>query len=216
MRGTRHTEEQIIAILKQAEGGLKTAEVCRQHEITDATLYRWKAKYGGMEVSDAKKLRQLEEENRKLKHVVAELTLDNRALKDCPKTGEACGPKEGGATSDGSIADERASCLQADRIDSGNAESGHAGVCSPARLDDFLAGPRGELRGRPYRSPGETDRGGTPTGDRRRAGLGDWIAGRSVTDLLARIRVRFDLHIMARIALRNRTTSGFSTARSRC
>ena len=82
MRGTRHSEEQIIAILKQAENGVKTTEVCRQHGITEATLYRWKAKFGGMEVSDAKKLRQLEEENRKLKHVVAELTLDNRALKD--------------------------------------------------------------------------------------------------------------------------------------
>jgi putative transposase len=82
MRGSRHSEEQIIAILKQAENGMKTAEVCRQHSITEATLYRWKAKFGGMEVSDAKKLRQLEEENRKLKHVVAELTLDNRALKD--------------------------------------------------------------------------------------------------------------------------------------
>jgi putative transposase len=82
MRGTRHSEEQIIAILKQAEGGLKTAEVCRQHGITEQTFYRWKAKYGGLEVSDAKTLRHLEEENRKLKHVVAELTLDNRALKD--------------------------------------------------------------------------------------------------------------------------------------
>ena len=82
MRGTRHSEEQIIAILKQAENGMKTVEVCRQHGITEATLYRWKAKFGGMEISDAKKLRQLEEENRKLKHVVAELTLDNRALKD--------------------------------------------------------------------------------------------------------------------------------------
>ena len=82
MRGTRHSEEQIIAILKQADNGVKTAELCRQHGIVEQTLYRWKAKYGGMEVSDAKKLKQLEEENRKLKHVVAELTLDNRALKD--------------------------------------------------------------------------------------------------------------------------------------
>ena len=61
---------------------MKTAEVCQQRGIIEATLYRWKAKFGGMEISDAKKLRQLEEENRKLKHVVAELTLDNRALKD--------------------------------------------------------------------------------------------------------------------------------------
>ena len=82
MRGTRHSEEQIIAILKQAEKGVATGEVCRQHGVSEQTFYRWKAKYGGLEISDAKKLKQLEEENRKLKHVVAELTLDNRALKD--------------------------------------------------------------------------------------------------------------------------------------
>ena len=82
MRGTRHSEGQIIGILKQSDNGVKTSELCRQHGISEQTLYRWKAKYGGMEVSDAKKLKQLEEENRKLKHVVAELTLDNRALKD--------------------------------------------------------------------------------------------------------------------------------------
>jgi len=82
MRGTRQSEEQIIAILKQADNGVKTAELCRQHGIVEQTLYRWKAKYGGLDVSDARKLKQLEEENRKLKHVVAELTLDNRALKD--------------------------------------------------------------------------------------------------------------------------------------
>ncbi|HEV2716788.1 MAG TPA: IS3 family transposase [Terriglobales bacterium] len=82
MKGTRHSEEQIIAILKQGEAGLATAELCRQHGISEQTYYRWKAKYGGMESGDAKKLKQLEDENRKLKHVVAELTLDNRALKD--------------------------------------------------------------------------------------------------------------------------------------
>ena len=82
MKGIRHSEEQIIAILKQGEAGLATPELCRQHGITEQTSYRWKAKCGGMENGDAKKLKQLEEENRKLKHVVAELTLDNRALKD--------------------------------------------------------------------------------------------------------------------------------------
>ena len=82
MRGTRHSEEQIIGILKQAESGLRTAEICRQHGISEQTFYRWKAKYGGLEASDAKKLRQLEDENGKLKRLVAELTLDNRALKD--------------------------------------------------------------------------------------------------------------------------------------
>lgn len=82
MRGTRHSEEQVIAILKRADSEVKTAELCRQHGITEATYYRWKAKCGGTDVRDAKKLEQLEEENRKLKHVVADLTLDNLALKD--------------------------------------------------------------------------------------------------------------------------------------
>ena len=80
MKGTRHSEEQVIAILKQGEAGLTTAELCRQQGITEQTYYRWKAKYGGMEVSEARRLRQLEEENRQLKHVVAELLLDKRAL----------------------------------------------------------------------------------------------------------------------------------------
>ena len=82
MKGKRHSEEQIIAILKQAEVGMKTPEVCRQAGISEQTFYRWKAKYGGLEVSDAKKLRHLEDENRQLKQVVAELTLDNRVLRD--------------------------------------------------------------------------------------------------------------------------------------
>jgi len=79
VKGTRHSEEQIIAILKQGEAGLGTPELWASAR---QTYYRWKAKYGGMESADVKKLRQLEDENRKLKHVVAELTLDNRALKD--------------------------------------------------------------------------------------------------------------------------------------
>lgn len=82
MKGKRHSEEQIIAILKQSEAGMKTTEVCRQAGVSEQTFYRWKAKYGGMEASDAKKLRHLEEENRQLEQVVAELTLDNRILRD--------------------------------------------------------------------------------------------------------------------------------------
>jgi putative transposase len=77
----RFTEEQIIRILQEAEAGMKVIEVCRKHGISDATYYNWKAKYGGMTVSDAKKLKALEEENRRLKHIVADLTLDNQALK---------------------------------------------------------------------------------------------------------------------------------------
>ena len=80
MRQSRFTEEQIVGILKEQEAGVPTAELCRRHGITRGSLYRWKAKYGGMEVSEARRLRQLEEENRQLKHAVAELLLDKRAL----------------------------------------------------------------------------------------------------------------------------------------
>lgn len=78
----RYTEEQIIGILKQADAGMKTADLCREHGISDATLYKWKAKFSGMTVSDAKRLKALEEENRRLKHLVADLTLDNQVLKE--------------------------------------------------------------------------------------------------------------------------------------
>ena len=77
----RFTEEQIIRILQEAETGMKVMDLCRKHGISDATYYNWKAKYGGMTVSDAKKLKVLEDENRRLKHIVADLTLDNQALK---------------------------------------------------------------------------------------------------------------------------------------
>ncbi len=81
MKRKRFTEEQIIAGLKEAEAGLPTPEVCRKYGISDATFYNWRRKYGGMEVSDARRLRQLEEENRRLKHLVADLTLDVQMLK---------------------------------------------------------------------------------------------------------------------------------------
>jgi putative transposase len=81
MKKSRHSEEKIIGAVKQIEGGRKTAEVARELGVSAATLYAWKSKYGGMQVSDAKRLRQLEEENRRLKHVVADLTLDKEAMK---------------------------------------------------------------------------------------------------------------------------------------
>jgi putative transposase len=81
MKKSRYTEEQIIATLKEVDAGAKVQDVIRKLGVTEQTFYRWKAKYGGMEVSDAKKLKTLEDENRRLKHLVADLTLDNQALK---------------------------------------------------------------------------------------------------------------------------------------
>jgi putative transposase len=76
----RFTEEQIIRILQEAEAGMKVMDLCRKHGISDATYYNWKAKYGGMTVSDANKLKTLEDENRRLKRLVADLSLDKQAL----------------------------------------------------------------------------------------------------------------------------------------
>jgi putative transposase len=82
MRQSRFKEEQIIAILREQESGVATAEVCRRHGISGATFFKWKAKYGGMDVSDARKLKALEDENAKLKKLLAEAMLDNAMLKD--------------------------------------------------------------------------------------------------------------------------------------
>ena len=82
MKRSRFSDEQIIAIVKEQEAGMATAEVCRRHGISGATFYKWKAKYGGLEVSEAKRLRSLEDENAKLKRLLADTMLDNAALKD--------------------------------------------------------------------------------------------------------------------------------------
>ena len=81
MRKSRFTEEQMIAALKEHDAGARVRDLSRKLGITEHTFYRWRAKYGGMEVSDARKLKALEEENRRLKHLVADLTLDNQMLK---------------------------------------------------------------------------------------------------------------------------------------
>ena len=82
MKRSRFSEEQIIEILRTQSAGAKPADLCRQHGISEATLYNWRSRYGGLQVSDAKRLRSLEDENRKLKKLLAEAMLDNAALKD--------------------------------------------------------------------------------------------------------------------------------------
>jgi putative transposase len=82
MKGRRFTEEQIIGVLKEADAGAKTKDLCRKHGISEATFYNWKAKYGGMTVSEARRLRELEAENARLKKLLAEAELDKAALKD--------------------------------------------------------------------------------------------------------------------------------------
>jgi putative transposase len=82
MKGSRFSEEQIIAVLREQEAGARTEEVCRRHRISSATLYKWKSRYGGLEVSDARRLKALEDENRKLERLLADSLLDIAALKD--------------------------------------------------------------------------------------------------------------------------------------
>lgn len=86
MKRSRFSEEQIIAVLKEQEGGMATAEVCLRHGISPATFYQWKSKFGGLEVSEARRLRTLEEENARLKKLLAEAMLDDAVLKDLAST----------------------------------------------------------------------------------------------------------------------------------
>lgn len=82
MKRSRFSDEQIIAVLKEQEAGISTADVCRRHGVSSATFYKWKAKYGGLEVSEARRLRSLEEENARLKRLLADAMLDNAMLKE--------------------------------------------------------------------------------------------------------------------------------------
>jgi putative transposase len=82
MRKSRYSETQIVGILKQVEGGRKVREVCREHGVSEAAYYQWKSKYGGLEAADIKRLKELEDENRRLKQLYADVSLENRALKD--------------------------------------------------------------------------------------------------------------------------------------
>lgn len=82
MKKSRFTESQIIAVLKEADAGMKVSDFCRQHGISSATYYNWKSKYGGMEASEMKRMRELEEENAKLKRLFTDVSLENQAMKD--------------------------------------------------------------------------------------------------------------------------------------
>ncbi len=82
MKKSKFSEQQIIAILKAVEAGRTVRDVCREHQVSEATYYKWKTKYGGMEAADIRRLRELEEENRRLKHMYAELSLEHRILKE--------------------------------------------------------------------------------------------------------------------------------------
>lgn len=81
MANRKYNEEQIVNILKEAQAGIKTEDICRKYNVSGNTFYKWRQRYGGMEVSEMKRLKALEDENRRLKHIVADLTLDNQALK---------------------------------------------------------------------------------------------------------------------------------------
>ncbi len=104
MRKSRFTESQIIRVLKEVEGGRQVAEVCREYDISDATYYNWKAKYGGMEASDLRRMKELDEENQRLKRMFADLSLKHEALKDiveksfkAGREARACRLRSGGA-----------------------------------------------------------------------------------------------------------------------
>ena len=117
MKRSRFTEDQIIGILKEHEAGVSVADLCRKHGVSDATVYKWKAKYGGMDVSEAKRLKGFEDENARLKRLLADAMLDNAALKDLlGKNGDARRAAASGRASGGGPRDERAAGVPGDRL----------------------------------------------------------------------------------------------------
>lgn len=117
MKRSRFTEDQIIGILKEHEAGVSVADLCRKHGVSDATVYKWKAKYGGMDVSEAKRLKALEDENGRLKKLLADAMLDNSALRDLlGKNGDARREAASGRASRGGSWDERTAGVPCDRL----------------------------------------------------------------------------------------------------
>jgi putative transposase len=132
MKRKRHTEEQIVAILREHEAGVKTADLCRKHGISEASFYNWKAKYGGLEVSEAKRLKGLESENARLKKLLADAMLDNAALKDLlAKNGDARCQARSCRSPAFCVRHERAAGVQDDRVcaDDGAVSVPPAGRC---------------------------------------------------------------------------------------
>jgi putative transposase len=194
MKRVRFTEEQIIAVLREHEAGAKTADLARKHGISEATLYNWKAKYGGLEVSEAKRLRALEDENRKLKKLLAESILDNAALKGCyQKNGRARRQATGCRSFAWRAGDERAAGLydccrrsQDDPLSLTSATRYRATRASvrsrhptpPVRLSSALhpvAGPGRAIRAQPHLPA--LSRGGTAV-RKRTSRRRQWVAAR--------------------------------------
>ncbi len=114
MRKSRFSEEQIIGILKEQQAGVPVAEICRKHGISDATFYTWRSRFGGMEVSDARRLKALDDENRRLKKLLAEAMLDVSTLREAlGKTSDALGAENGRELGDREEGLLAASCLRA-------------------------------------------------------------------------------------------------------
>jgi putative transposase len=139
MKRSRFIEEQIIGILKEHRAGVAVADLCRKHGVSDASIYKWKARYGGMDVSEAKRLKTLEDENTRLKRLLADAMLDNAALKDLlGKNGDARCRARGRRASSISLRDERAADVQGDRLlpNDGSLRGDQHGRRRPTRADE--------------------------------------------------------------------------------
>src|SRR5580692_7902281 len=152
MKRKRNTEEQIIAILKEHEAGIKTADLCRKHGISEASFYNWKAKYGGLEVSEAKRLKGLESENARLKKLLADAMLDKAALKDLlTKNGDPRCQARGCRSPALCVRHERAAGVQDDRLraDDGAVSVSQAfGGVSPVREEGCMSALESDQRSR--------------------------------------------------------------------
>jgi putative transposase len=146
MKRSKYTDEQILAIVKEGEAGRKVADLCRTHGITDQTYYRWKAKYGGMELSEMQRLKQIEDENRRLKQIVADQTLDIQALKAVvAKSGRPHRSARGGGVAS-EARHKSAPSLSGDRTQHGDVALSAADERNQRHRPGTPPGPRGGTR----------------------------------------------------------------------